>query len=289
MNDFEMVIRRAGGICATREFRDAGVGARVLQRAVSTGELRRLRRGLYALADTEPDRVLAARFGGRLAGLSAAASFGLWGGWENRLHLVIPNNSARIPPRAGHDETGRRTIEGRDVVLHWRDDAHDVESRWRVSLQRCIRQVLRWHDLETGLAVVESALAVRIIGTDELPRLARGLHPALGRAVVACRAGAQSGLETIVRLRLEKIGFVVERQSRVGNVGHVDLRIVGTRVIVEIDGYAFHSSRREFTEDRRRDAEAAAQGLVALRFTSDQVEHRWPWVERMIVDAVAVR
>lgn len=289
MDEFETVIRTAGGICATGDFRSAGVTSRRLRAAVATGGLVRLRRGLYALPDVEPDPLLAVDLGGRLAGLSAADSYGLWSGWERRLHLVVPSNAAKVPMRTVRDESGHRTITGREVVLHWHDDTHDTSSRWRVSRERCISQVLRWHDRETGLAVVESALAARIVEPDELGRLASGLAPSLARAVAECRPGAQSGLETIVRLRLEGLGFVTERQARVADVGHVDLRLVGTRVIVEVDGYAFHSSRRQFVEDRRRDAEAAAQGLTALRFTSEQVQHRWPWVERMILAAVASR
>lgn len=39
------------------------------------------------------------------------------------------------------------------------------------------------------------------------------------------------------------------------------------RVVVEIDGYAFHADRRAFERDRRRDAELQARGHRVLRFT----------------------
>lgn len=39
------------------------------------------------------------------------------------------------------------------------------------------------------------------------------------------------------------------------------------RVIVEIDGYAFHGSRRRFERDRRRDAELQAAGWLVFRTT----------------------
>ena len=38
-------------------------------------------------------------------------------------------------------------------------------------------------------------------------------------------------------------------------------------LIVEIDGYAFHSSRGAFERDRRRDAELGARGLRVMRVT----------------------
>ena len=53
-------------------------------------------------------------------------------------------------------------------------------------------------------------------------------------------------------------------------VGEVDLLVEG-RVVVELDGFAYHSGRREFDEDRRRDRELALQGYVVLRFTARDV------------------
>ena len=43
------------------------------------------------------------------------------------------------------------------------------------------------------------------------------------------------------------------------------------RVIVELDGYAFHSSRESFRENRERDTEMLARGLVTVRITWDRL------------------
>jgi very-short-patch-repair endonuclease len=43
------------------------------------------------------------------------------------------------------------------------------------------------------------------------------------------------------------------------------------RLIVEVDGYAFHSSRRSFERDRRRDADMAAAGWRVVRVTWRQL------------------
>ncbi len=51
-------------------------------------------------------------------------------------------------------------------------------------------------------------------------------------------------------------------------LGHeVDFAWRSARVVAEVDGYAFHSSRRAFVNDRRRDAELTAAGYRVLRFT----------------------
>ena len=43
------------------------------------------------------------------------------------------------------------------------------------------------------------------------------------------------------------------------------------RLVVEVDGYAFHSSRAAFERDRRRDAELAARGLHVIRIAWHQI------------------
>lgn len=43
------------------------------------------------------------------------------------------------------------------------------------------------------------------------------------------------------------------------------------RLALEIDGYAFHSTRSAFERDRTRDAELQARGLRVLRITWRQI------------------
>jgi very-short-patch-repair endonuclease len=43
------------------------------------------------------------------------------------------------------------------------------------------------------------------------------------------------------------------------------------RLVVEVDGFAFHASRAKFEADRRRDAELAAQGFQVMRVTWRQI------------------
>jgi very-short-patch-repair endonuclease len=44
------------------------------------------------------------------------------------------------------------------------------------------------------------------------------------------------------------------------------------RVVVEVDGFAHHASRKSFEGDRRRDARLAADGYRVIRFTWRQLE-----------------
>jgi very-short-patch-repair endonuclease len=59
--------------------------------------------------------------------------------------------------------------------------------------------------------------------------------------------------------------------------------VVGTRVVIEVDGAEYHSSRERFENDRRRDAELASRGYLTIRLSYDQVMNNWPWCEARIL------
>jgi very-short-patch-repair endonuclease len=50
------------------------------------------------------------------------------------------------------------------------------------------------------------------------------------------------------------------------------------RLIVEVDGYAYHRSPSQFELDRERDVQLRTKGWTVLRFTYRQVTHRPAWV-----------
>lgn len=98
-------------------------------------------------------------------------------------------------------------------------------------------------------------------GTRQLRRLIGSDSPALTRSEAEERL-----LELIRRARL--------RQPRTNaNVsGHeVDFVWHAERLVVEVDGFAFHSSRSAFESDRRRDADLAAAGFRVMRVTWRQL------------------
>lgn len=62
----------------------------------------------------------------------------------------------------------------------------------------------------------------------------------------------------------------------------VDFSYPDARLVIETDGYAFHSDRESFDDDRERDAELQALGWRVLRFTWAQLKWRKAWVASMI-------
>lgn len=77
-------------------------------------------------------------------------------------------------------------------------------------------------------------------------------------------------METIARYELEQAGLRVETQRKIPGIGHVDLFVEGI-LIVELDGFEFHSTRQTFREDRRRNNAALIAGLRYVRFTFEDL------------------
>jgi very-short-patch-repair endonuclease len=71
-------------------------------------------------------------------------------------------------------------------------------------------------------------------------------------------------------------------------VGRVDF-LLGSRLVIEVDGTTFHDRGSQFENDRRRDAELSARGYRVLRFSYRQILYDWPLVEAAIWAALARR
>ena len=96
---------------------------------------------------------------------------------------------------------------------------------------------------------------------------------------------SDSGLETIFVYRLSGWGLPIRQQIVLAGA-RVDI-LIGERLVVQIDGYAFHSSSAQRSRDVAHDAELQLRGYTVLRFTYAQVIYGWPGVERAITRALA--
>ncbi len=259
------VLAQHGGIATSRQLVEERVTARELTAAVTEGRLLRPRRGVYALPSAPPTALAAVAGGGRLSCVSAARSYGLWGGVDGRLHLRVPSHATRLPAD--------------DSVRHWVDSDRHREC-WRVSVADCLRSVAACASRETAVAVIDTALSSGLVTLATLNDVF-AQQPRSVRAVVdQSRPGSDSGIESLVRQRLEFRGHVVEQQVHVAGVGRVDMRIDGV-LYLELDGYAYHSSREAFERDRARDAALALAGK-RLRVSARQVLEEWEQVAALV-------
>ncbi|WP_299168873.1 hypothetical protein [uncultured Arthrobacter sp.] len=113
---------------------------------------------------------------------------------------------------------------------------------------------------EQSAVIVESALrrdeTVRSFLLERLEGPRNGRARAALDAVTGC---AESALEVVTRLMFVDAGLQVETQVRIDGVGRVDFLLEGC-LVVEVDGDAYHSTRRERTRDQRRNNMTIAGG-----------------------------
>jgi very-short-patch-repair endonuclease len=269
----------------TAELRSAGWSKTRTAEAVSTGELTAVRRGHYATAAAPPQVVRAVRVGRVATATTAGPALGLWTPDDDRLHVALAPNAGRL-----HDpDDSTKPFEDRgDVVLHWTDRISSTTGRATgiapllVLLQHSVR-VLR---PELAIAMLDSALHVRLLRERELPSLAAVLPAHLAAVVRMADGRCESGMESIACYLLRLAGLRVEPQVMIPGVGRVDLLVEG-RLIVELDGRQWHDTPIATGRDRRRDAAAAIQRYRTLRFDAAQVFTAWPSVQAAVFGALA--
>lgn len=134
---------------------------------------------------------------------------------------------------------------------------------------------------------LDSVVNLRLMERDELDRLfagaSRRVHAVLERIDLA-----ESGPETLVRMRLRSLGLRVRSQMVIDGVGRVDL-VVGDSLVIEVDSVSHHTDLDAYRRDRERDRRLRAMGYVPVRLTYDQVLNRWPEVEADILAMVRRR
>ena len=141
------------------------------------------------------------------------------------------------------------------------------------------------------------ALATKMVSLPAM-EAALAVHARKGRVgVVALRDAidawsidsrpADSVLEPAMRRLIQRHALpAVEFHPRVAG-WEVDFRFVGTPVIVECDGWAYHGLRRDqFERDRVRDAELISLGWIILRFSYRSITGQGPVVARRIRTAL---
>ncbi|MGU3291920.1 DUF559 domain-containing protein [Williamsia sp. M5A3_1d] len=242
-----------------------------VRRALRTGDLIRLRRGWYAASTADARVVEAVAGGGVLSCVSALRWHGVW----------VPEQPRGTHTRAntGRDRLGRHCSQhGRPVAEHGAVDDIPI----------ALRHAARCLDDEGFIVVCDSILASGQLRPEDLEAVLQGAPARTIALLEKCDPHAESGTETMVRLRLRSRNIRVRTQVHITRVGRVDL-VVGDRLIIETDGERYHSGIEKFTEDRRRDREAIRQGYLPLRFTYSDVVDSWEITKRSVEDLVATR
>lgn len=260
------------GVVTRAQAIGAGLTPRMIAGRLRSGRLRSVHRGVYRIGPLSPPRsremsaVLACGPGAVVSHRSAAW---LW-------DLVSPPAATwpvdvTVP---GRDRSRRPGIRAHRVAALGAADTAMVEGipvtapvRTVVDLARVVVS----GELERAVARAErqglvtrgelSALIVRYRGRPGLPRLRAVVEGAGGPALT--RSEAESLFLRLVR----KVGLPAPEVNVTVQGYELDFLWPSAGIAVEVDGFAFHSSRPVFESDRRRDLRLAAAGIQVIRVT----------------------
>ncbi len=248
------VIRALGGVCSLQMLMSAGFTAGQVQRAAARQRVARVRPGWYAAGPAHPDVLRAVRAGGAVTCVSTFRLLGSWTVDDGQLHVRM---------RRGTGLTG-----GAGLRQHWSDLPVTTPIDSRVESARCLVRCLP-HD--EAVVALDSALHHGLI---TLAELRRDADPRMRTVLADVDPRAESGLESLARLRLRRRRIRLRPQVLIPGVGRVDF-LIGDRLILELDGEEFH----EFDEDRARDRRSAVRNYLTVRASYDHVMTGWHTLE----------
>ncbi|MGB3603738.1 MAG: DUF559 domain-containing protein [Gordonia sp. (in: high G+C Gram-positive bacteria)] len=248
----------------SKEFGRAG-----LKRLVRDGHATQLRRGWYRLGDPPAEVVTAVQRGGVLSCVSALRHYKVWVPASAGIH--VRGNVTAVRTRKGPFCRQFRRPEPEYCAID------DIET--------ALRHAARCLDDESFIVVCDSILNKRLLTFDQLAYQFRDAPKSTQNLLERCDGRAESGTESITRLRLRSKRIPVQIQVQIGDVGRVDL-LVGNYLIIEIDGWEYHGDRQHFQSDRERDTRLFSLGYHVLRFTYIDIMENWDVVFATIMNAV---
>ena len=275
-------LERLGGVGSVRQI-VALTSRRKLADAVRVGEVRRCRRGLYALAELDQHRRRALELAGVVSHLTAAAHWGWKVKWPaDRAWVTVPRNrNVGASIRA-------------EVHLSYADLADGDVIDGVTAPLRTVVDCARKLPFDEALAVADSALRSGMVRLEELVDATLALR---GRGAtharrVACHASPQAAnpFESVLRaIVLEFPALCVTPQAEVvarDMVFHPDLVDAARRVVIEADSYEFHTSQDAHARDCVRYTALTLAGWLVIRFTWHQVMQSPSYVRAVLADLV---
>lgn len=248
------------------ELLDAGLSGRGITTAIRDGRLIRLRRDRYVTADrahADADGAVAA--GGRLTCISLMRALGVFALRDERLHVRVAHNAGRLRGLRTGDATS-------SLRVHWMDD-DSSSARDAVSIGAAVCDVARCCPPTYVVATLDSLLHRGVLEMTDLLEVFACLPRRFAVLSALVDPRAESGIETLVRLMLRRLGVAVELQVRIDGVGRVDLLVDGW-LIIECDSREFHGEWDDHRRDRRRDMQAVALGYTTVRLLAEDVLYR---------------
>ena len=259
--DLNEELRKRHGITKLSSLRHAELTPTMLPQSIG-----HYRGWIYDKNSFTLDQVRACVYNACISCVSAAQIYELPVLMEERpqkTHLSVSYNRGMHPSKLRRFD---------DVCIHREQFVSDEERRTHVaSIGTVLERVLVCMPLKVSLPMLDAARnrGLYDVSTLTIPPTGSRL-PHLREALTLSSDRARSILETVARLQLIDMGLTPQVGVWIEGVGEVDMIVLGF-IVIEVDGWAFHSSKEQREKDLKRDRELLRRGFVVLRFTYDDV------------------
>ena len=262
---------RQRGYVTRRQLLDIGLRSDAISYRVKSGRLIRVYTGVYAVGhlptlpqDRAVGALLACGPGAVLSHGSAATLWGVFRRWDSPFEVTTP--SARRRPGI---RVHRAALTRADITTHL---GVRVTSPARTLLDIAPRVTEK-----TRARAVNELRTSRYLHLEELGELLERCprHPGTRRLlpfVETADNATRSKFERDFLAFAERFGLPRPQVNVTVAGREADVYFPEERVIVELDGYEFHSSKERFRSDRKNDADALTLDIVTVRVTTDRLE-----------------
>ena len=225
--------------------------------------------------------VLAAGAGAVLSHASAAAAWELRPIGAGAIHVTIPRTPGRAL-RKGIRLHRSRTLALGDTTAH---RGIPITTPLRTLID--IATTLRGRPLEQAL---DRAEQLQLVDFAELQRAIQAHPSRTGSPSLQAVLSRYTAGSTLTRSDLEERflqlcdDHALPRPETNTNIQGIEVDFLwrDARLIVEVDGYAYHRSPAAFETDRERDVVLTVAGWHVMRFTYAQITRRPAWVAAAI-------
>jgi very-short-patch-repair endonuclease len=274
-HELALLAARQHGVVAVWQLRECGVGRGALERRLALGRLHRVHRGVYAVGHRKlqwrgvmmaavlacgPDAVLSHRSAARLSGVRPDSRRGV--------DVTVAGSGRRGRP--GIDLHAVRALDPRDIT---RIDGIPV-----TTLPRTLLDLAEVVPQDHVVRTIEEAERKRIFNRTALEELLarspgrrgrRPLRSILTDAVI--EPGTREELERRFRQVIREAGLPHPKINTLVEDYEVDAYWPDHKLVVELDGYDTHQTRKAFEDDRERDAVLLLAGYRVVRITWRQL------------------
>ncbi|YCH10142.1 DUF559 domain-containing protein [Arthrobacter sp. alpha11c] len=260
-------LQKVGGVARTGQLLAAGYSRADLARLSSQGA-RQPRRGVFMLGEHKPELAAALRHNAHVSCASAAPHYGLWLRKTPDLHHLACNH--------GH---------GLGFVRH-RTNRFDPHPTLPIAaVEDVVLHAMACLEPPASTAIATSAIRLHGVPLELLKEQLRGDR---SRPVLDALNELDLSADSIVEIDAQHLfrahGIAFNSQVAIPGIGRVDF-LIEDFLIVEVDGFAYHSSRKSLRNDLARNNASTVNGFLVLRYPPEVI---WFEPERMLAEIRAV-